>query len=97
MSAYAVRDDQGHLLARVLDSPAELDWQREALCAQVDPDLWFPEKGGSAAEPKRTCLACSVRTECLDYALANGERHGVWGGKSERERRRLLREAEVAA
>lgn len=64
-------------------------WQAEALCAQTDPEAFFPEKGGSTNEAKLVCQCCLVRTECLDYALANDERFGIWGGLSERERRRL--------
>jgi WhiB family redox-sensing transcriptional regulator len=66
-----------------------LGWQERALCAQTDPEAFFPEKGGSTREAKRICEACEVREECLDYALANDERFGIWGGCSERERRRL--------
>jgi WhiB family transcriptional regulator, redox-sensing transcriptional regulator len=51
----------------------------------------FPEKGGSTREAKRVCLSCEVRSECLEYALAHDERFGIWGGLSERERRRLKR------
>lgn len=70
-----------------------LSWQRDALCAQTDPESFFPEKGGSTREAKGVCDACEVRSECLEYALANDERFGIWGGLSERERRRLKREA----
>ena len=70
-----------------------LAWQRDALCAQTDPDAFFPEKGGSTREAKAVCAACSVRVECLQYALMNDERFGIWGGLSERERRRARREA----
>ncbi|PII84168.1 transcription factor WhiB [Leucobacter sp. OLJS4] len=70
-----------------------LAWQSDALCAQTDPEAFFPEKGGSTREAKRICESCEVRSECLDYALANDERFGIWGGLSERERRRLRREA----
>jgi WhiB family transcriptional regulator, redox-sensing transcriptional regulator len=69
----------------------ELSWQERALCAQTDPEAFFPEKGGSTREAKRVCLSCDVRGECLEYALANDERFGIWGGLSERERRRLKR------
>ncbi len=55
------------------------------------PEAFFPEKGGSTREAKRICLGCEVRDECLEYALANDERFGIWGGLSERERRRLKR------
>ena len=64
-------------------------WVADALCAQTDPDAFFPEKGGSTREAKRTCMACDVRAECLDYALRNNERYGVWGGLSDRERRKI--------
>jgi WhiB family transcriptional regulator, redox-sensing transcriptional regulator len=74
-------------------APATADdqWQERALCAQTDPEAFFPEKGGSTREAKRICLGCEVRDVCLDYALANDERFGIWGGLSERERRRLKR------
>ncbi len=70
---------------------AELSWQERALCAQTDPEAFFPEKGGSTRDAKRVCLSCDVRSECLEYALAHDERFGIWGGLSERERRRLKR------
>jgi WhiB family redox-sensing transcriptional regulator len=72
----------------VVDEP---DWQERALCAQTDPEAFFPEKGGSTREAKRICAGCEVRAECLEYALAHDERFGIWGGLSERERRRLRR------
>ena len=78
----------------ILDDYAEVgDWQDRALCAQTDPEAFFPEKGGSTREAKRICASCEVRTECLEYALQNDERLGIWGGLSERERRRLKRRA----
>ncbi|MBX7434429.1 WhiB family transcriptional regulator [Mycobacterium sp. Y57] len=70
---------------------AEDQWQERALCAQTDPEAFFPEKGGSTREAKRICLGCEVRDACLEYALAHDERFGIWGGLSERERRRLKR------
>lgn len=71
----------------------EQDWQERALCAQTDPEAFFPEKGGSTREAKRICSGCEVRAECLEFALAHDERFGIWGGLSERERRRLKRRA----
>jgi WhiB family transcriptional regulator, redox-sensing transcriptional regulator len=68
-------------------------WQSRALCAQTDPESFFPEKGGSTREAKKICLNCEVKVDCLSYALANDERFGIWGGLSERERRRLKRAA----
>ncbi len=69
----------------------EEQWQERALCAQTDPEAFFPEKGGSTREAKRICMGCEVRDQCLEYALAHDERFGIWGGLSERERRRLKR------
>lgn len=70
-----------------------LAWQADSLCAQTDPEAFFPEKGGSTREAKRICDGCEVRSQCLEYALENDERFGIWGGLSERERRKLRREA----
>jgi WhiB family redox-sensing transcriptional regulator len=80
-------------MAELLGEPDEQDWQERALCAQTDPEAFFPEKGGSTREAKRICSGCEVRAECLEYALAHDERFGIWGGLSERERRRLKRRA----
>lgn len=66
-------------------------WATEAKCLNADPDVFFPEKGGSTREAKRICGDCAVRTECLEYALEHDERFGIWGGMSERERRKLKR------
>ena len=68
-------------------------WQERALCAEIDPEAFFPEKGGSTREAKKICTGCEVKAECLEYALSNDERFGIWGGLSERERRRLRRRA----
>ncbi|MGL4177347.1 MAG: WhiB family transcriptional regulator [Dermatophilaceae bacterium] len=70
-----------------------LGWQERSLCAQTDPEAFFPEKGGSTREAKKVCVGCEVRSECLEYALANDERFGIWGGMSERERRKLKKRA----
>ena len=73
------------------DDETVLRWQEEALCAQTDPEAFFPEKGGSTREAKRICVGCEVKSECLEDALGHDERFGIWGGLSERERRRLKR------
>lgn len=81
-------------LAALGDADAVLlAWQEQALCAQTDPEAFFPEKGGSTREAKRICVGCNVKGECLEYALEQDERFGIWGGLSERERRRLKRAA----
>jgi WhiB family redox-sensing transcriptional regulator len=75
------------------DEDNPLSWQTDALCAQTDPEAFFPEKGGSTRDAKRICSSCDVRDQCLEYALQNDERFGIWGGLSERERRRLKHRA----
>jgi WhiB family redox-sensing transcriptional regulator len=70
-----------------------LAWQSDALCAQTDPESFFPEKGGSTRDAKKICTSCEVRAQCLEYALANDERFGIWGGLSERERRKVRKRA----
>lgn len=70
------------------------DWREQALCAQTDSEAFFPEKGGSTREAKKVCLSCEVRDECLEAALYNDERFGVWGGLTERERRKLKKRIE---
>ena len=80
-------------LTDLFDATEEQDWQERALCAQTDPEAFFPEKGGSTREAKRICLGCDVKDDCLEYALAHDERFGIWGGLSERERRKLKKRA----
>lgn len=70
-----------------------LAWQSDSLCAQTDPEAFFPEKGGSTRDAKKICTSCEVRDRCLEYALENDERFGIWGGLSERERRKLRKRA----
>ncbi len=67
-------------------------WWELSNCLGVDPDLFFPERGASTREAKEVCRGCVVREDCLEYALVNGEKFGIWGGMSERERRRIRRE-----
>ncbi|MCI1983847.1 MAG: WhiB family transcriptional regulator [Bifidobacteriaceae bacterium] len=66
----------------------DTSWHHKALCAQTDPEAFFPEKGGSAAVAKAICAQCEVREQCLKWAIEQDERFGIWGGMSERERRR---------
>ncbi|GAB3219663.1 hypothetical protein GCM10027447_02940 [Glycomyces halotolerans] len=73
------------------------EWQARALCAQTDPEAFFPEKGGSTRDAKRICARCEVKENCLQYALEHDERFGIWGGLSERERRKIKRQAREAA
>jgi WhiB family transcriptional regulator, redox-sensing transcriptional regulator len=81
-----------------------MEWVHRAKCRDVDPELFFPvgTTGPAAAQieaAKAVCLQCSVREECLEWALATGQDAGVWGGTSEEERRsiRRARRRELAA
>lgn len=65
-------------------------WRDQAICAQIDPALFFPDRGGSTTEAQKICTGCDVRRDCRDYAVATGKRHGVWGGLTERELRVLI-------
>ncbi len=67
------------------------EWVEHAACSTTSPDLFFPERGASTREAKAVCAGCPVRVDCLEYALEAGEKFGVWGGKSEKERRTLRR------
>ncbi len=70
-----------------------VDWQNFANCQSTDPEAFFPEKGQPGEDARRICRNCIVRADCLEYALAADEQFGVWGGMTERERRRLKRRA----
>ena len=74
-----------------------LDWQVSAACKGSDANLFFPERGASTRVAKAICRECAVRDECLDFAIDTGEKFGIWGGMSERERRRVKSERQVEA
>lgn len=80
-------------LRKVENPITDLSWQEDGLCMQTDPEAFFPEKGGSTKAAKQVCVGCEVRAECLQYALNNDERFGIWGGLSERERRKLKKQS----
>jgi WhiB family redox-sensing transcriptional regulator len=68
-------------------------WMAKGSCRGMDPDVFFPSDGAGVVHARRVCVGCGVREECLRFALEHHIDHGVWGGASERERRRLLRRA----
>jgi WhiB family redox-sensing transcriptional regulator len=74
-----------------------LSWRQRAACRGVDPDVFYPVSDEEAEEAKSICRVCPVREACLEYALANRERDGVWGGATERERRRMIRQRRKTA
>lgn len=73
------------------------EWYDDALCAQVDPGLFYPPKGGSVADVLKVCRACDVREKCLQYALDNEEAHGVWGATTPMDRRKIRRDLRNAS
>jgi len=75
----------------------DLAWQDLANCRGANPDLFFPERGASTRTAKGICRECSVRAECLEFAIVSSEKFGIWGGLSERERRKIRRERSAAA
>lgn len=72
-------------------------WRPSAPCAQIDPEMWFPEPNDQAVTAKRICGACRYKAPCLLGALERHERHGIWGGMTIPQIRRLGRSLEVAA
>lgn len=68
----------------------------QALCAQADPDAWYPETGSSARDAQNVCAHCPITTRCLDIALARNERDGIWGGTTPNQRRALRRRARTS-
>ncbi|HZU71954.1 MAG TPA: WhiB family transcriptional regulator [Acidimicrobiales bacterium] len=74
-----------------------LSWRQRGACRGIDPDIFFPISDEDAGAAKAICAQCGVRESCLEYALAYRERDGVWGGATERERRRMLRQRRKTA
>lgn len=66
-------------------------WRQRAACRGVDPDIFFPVSDDEAEDAKAICRQCSAQQACLEWALTNREKEGVWGGATERERRRIIR------
>lgn len=72
-------------------------WALDGNCRGLDPSIMVPENSHGTAEAKKICVGCTVKAQCLEYALENREHHGVWGGTSERDRRRILRQRRINA
>jgi WhiB family redox-sensing transcriptional regulator len=73
------------------------DWMARGNCRDHPPATFFPSDGVGVEVARRICASCPVKSPCLEYALRNGVDHGVWGGASERERRRIARQRRLAA
>ena len=74
-----------------------LSWRQRAACRGVEPDVFYPVSDEEAEEAKAICEECPVRQPCLEYAISNREKDGVWGGATERERRRIIRQRRKTA
>ena len=66
-----------------------MEWMDDAACRGMDYKIFFPDRGGSTRIPKTICRECPVRLDCLEWAIQTGQKHGIWGGMSERERRKM--------
>ena len=75
----------------------DMAWQDLANCRGADPNLFFPERGASTRTAKGICRDCQVRAECLEFAIVSSEKFGIWGMMSERERRKIRKERQIAA
>lgn len=80
-----------------MDGSTELQWMREGECRNYPASAFFPSDGVGVAAARKICETCPVAGQCLDYALTNRIDHGVWGGTSERERRRILKRRRLEA
>jgi WhiB family transcriptional regulator, redox-sensing transcriptional regulator len=74
-----------------------LSWRQKGACRGLDPEIFYPASDDDAATAKAVCDTCVVREACLEYALSNREHDGVWGGATERERRRIVRQRRKSA
>ncbi len=77
--------------------PMNPTWRQHAACRGLDPDIFYPASDEEAEEAKVVCDQCPVRQLCLEHALSHRERDGVWGGLTERERRRIIRQRRKSA
>lgn len=87
--------DGGDLLRALLVDPQP--WKQRGACAGLDAARFYPQRGEDVEPARQVCRGCQVRDECLDHALTRGEKHGVWGGRTELERRQLRRDRRGAA
>lgn len=75
----------------------DMTWMTDGNCRNYPPTTFFPSDGVGVEIARRICATCPVKEPCLEYALESRIDHGVWGGCSERERRRILKRRRVAA
>ena len=78
-------------------SAKEIQWRQLGECRGLEPTIFYPDDEDEGLEAKAVCAQCGVRVACLEYALSVREKAGVWGGATERERRRLIRQRPLTA
>lgn len=78
-------------------SAKEIQWRQLGACRGLDPTVFYPDDEDEALDAKEVCGGCGVRIACLEYALSVREKAGVWGGATERERRRMIRQRRKSA
>ena len=81
-------------IAELIDRP---NWMNDANCRGLNSEVFFPARGADTTAMKAICRECDVQAECLTFAINNGEKFGIWGGKSERERRAIRRRYGIKA
>ena len=86
----------GEFLEALQADGFDMSWQDFANCRGADPDLFFPERGASTRTAKGICRECTVRDECHEFAIVSSEKFGIWGQMSERERRKIRKERQIA-
>lgn len=74
-----------------------LAWRQRGACRGLDPDIFYPPADEESEEAKAVCAQCTVRDQCLEFALSTRESEGVWGGTTARERRRIIRQRRKTA
>ena len=78
--------ERGYAMSR------DMSWRTNGACNGLDPSIFFPDSEENAGEAIAICNECPVRISCLEHALTVREKEGVWGGATDRERRRLIRQ-----
>ena len=78
-----------------MDDETTAQWMAQGACRAYPPNTFFPSDGVGVDRARKICATCPVTSECLEYALDAGEKFGVWGGKSERERRRIAKRRRI--
>ncbi|MEZ5216355.1 MAG: WhiB family transcriptional regulator [Ilumatobacteraceae bacterium] len=75
----------------------DMTWRDLGACKGLDPTIFYPDDDDDGSDAKIVCTECAVRVTCLEFALSHREKQGVWGGATERERRRIIRQRRRSA